>query len=449
MLSWSMPQHYRSPLQLYVHCANSVHYLAELNASLPGVELYAERALLLADSQDVVCVPDEIEPSYLAYLARLGIGPNPVNVLVASRFEGAATATPLWEKILRSDEALGVLSCLIQSHGAARLHPFIGTAGPFSLARALAEKAGLPVDVAGGNPSVVAYADFKHHVRAKAMELGIPVAEGEVVDLTAAGGHRRQEERMLRHAMERQMRRTGRVIVRGASGAAGSSTFTVDQDRNISALAEFAAARRENSIYLVESMVEVTVSPNVQMHICPDGSATRCGGVTDQRWDRPLVHGGNRFPSTAHCMVDMLGWARTLAEWLGRLGFAGLAGFDFVEYNDEHGKPKAFLAEVNPRTNGASYPLRLRQRLNVSQREAGFPAITAFTSGTIKTEAASFDELQDIWGDALFSPERGTGLIPYVTGLLRHGKCSVVALAATPGEADELYEEAGATTVAL
>jgi hypothetical protein len=444
-----MPRHDRSALQLYVHCANSVHYLAELNASVPGVELYAERALLLADREDVVCVPDEIEPSYLAYLARLGIGPNPVNVLVASRFEGTAGVAPLWEKILRSDEALGLLSCLVQSHGAVRLHPFIATAGPFSLARALAAKAGLPVDVAGGDPSVVAYADFKHHVRARAVELGIPVADGEVVDLTGAGGHRRQEEGMLRRAMERQMRRTGRVIVRGSSGAAGSSTFTVEQDGKIPELAEYAAARRENSIYLVESMVEVTVSPNVQMHINPDGRATRCGGVTDQRWDRPLVHGGNRFPSSAHCLVDMLRWARTLAEWLGSLGFAGLAGFDFVEYNDEHGKPRAFLAEVNPRTNGASYPLRLMRRLNVSQREAGYPAITAFTSGTIKTEAATFEELEDIWGDALFSPERGSGLIPYVTGHLRHGKCSVVALAATREEADELYQEAGATTAAL
>jgi hypothetical protein len=444
-----MPRHDRSALQLYVHCANSVHYLAELNASVPGVELYAERALLLADREDVVCVPDEIEPSYLAYLARLGIGPNPVNVLVASRFEGTAGVAPLWEKILRSDEALGLLSCLVQSHGAARLHPFIATAGPFSLARALAARAGLPVDVAGGAPSVVAYADFKHHVRARAVELGIPVADGEVVDLTGAGGHRRQQEGMLRRAMERQMRRTGRVIVRGSSGAAGSSTFTVEQDGQIPELAEYAAARRENSIYLVESMVEVTVSPNVQMHISPDGRATRCGGVTDQRWDRPLVHGGNRFPSSAHCLVDMLRWARTLAEWLGGLGFAGLAGFDFVEYNDEHGKPRAFLAEVNPRTNGASYPLRLMRRLNVSQREAGSPAITAFTSGTIKTEAETFDELEDIWGDAVFSPERGSGLIPYVTGQLRHGKCSVVALAATREEADELYQEAGATTAAF
>jgi hypothetical protein len=434
-----------SPLQLYVHCATSVEYLAELNASIPGVERYAERALLLAEHRDVVCVPDEIEPAYLEYLTELGLGPSPENLLVASRFEGAGAeaTTPLWQRILHQAEALGALSCAIRQHGSARIQPFIASQGQFALAAALERMAGVQVAVAGGDPAVVAYADSKHHIRARAIELGIPVAPGEIVDLDIAAGCRMKAESILCRAIQGQMQVTGRVIVRGTSGAAGSSTFSVERDAQIAELAERLVARGGNRIFLVESMVDTTVSPNVQMHISESG-VVRCTGVTDQRWDRPLVHGGNLFPSRAHCMPDMIGWARDLAEWLRNSGFVGLAGFDFVEYTDDTGQPQAFLAEVNPRTNGATYPLRLIERLNVSQRDEGFPVIGAFTSGTIETEARTFAELRGVWDDRLFCPERGTGLVPFASGLLHYGKCGVVALSATREEADDLYLEAGA-----
>jgi hypothetical protein len=324
------------------------------------------------------------------------------------------------------------------------VHPFIASPGQFDLAAALERRSGVPVRVAGGNPQVVAYADFKHHIRAKAVELGVPVAPGEVVDLGRAGGVRQREYAMLVGAMERQVEATGRVIVRGTSGAAGSATFAAGPDtESITALATQVAARRENRIYLIESMVDMTASPNVQMEI-PDRGPIECAGVTDQRWERSLVHGGNLFPSTASCIPQMVSWARTLGEWLQSAGFAGVAGFDFVEYTDRSGMPGAFLAEINPRVNGATYPLRLTRRLNAAQREASRPEIAAFVSGTIETSAGSFAELRDALDGLLFSPERGEGLVPYVTGCLPYGKCSMVALAASASEALELFDEAGA-----
>lgn len=39
-------------------------------------QTHAERALVLARPQGVVCVPDEVEPAYLTYLAELGLGPR-------------------------------------------------------------------------------------------------------------------------------------------------------------------------------------------------------------------------------------------------------------------------------------------------------------------------------------------------------------------------------------
>jgi biotin carboxylase len=338
------------------------------------------------------------------------------------------------------------MAAVLRRRGSGRVHPFIASPGQFDLAAALERRSGVPVRVAGGNPHLVAYADFKHHIRAKAVELGVPVAPGEVVDLGRAGGVRQREYAMLVSAMERQVEATGRVIVRGTSGAAGSATFSAGPDtESLAALATEVAARRENRIYLIESMVEMTSSPNVQMEIPGERGPIECVGVTDQRWERSLVHGGNLFPSTASGIAQMVSWARTLGEWLQSEGFAGLAGFDFVEYTDRSGMPGAFLAEINPRVNGATYPLRLTRRLNAAQRAASRPEIAAFVSGTIETDAGSFAELRDSLDGLLFSPERGEGLVPYVTGCLPHGKCSMVALAASPTEAFELFDEAGAS----
>lgn len=442
MSSNSFASRKTSALQIFVHCATSVEYLAELNASVPGVEHYAERALLLAEHEDIVCLPEEVDPGYIAYLAELGLGPASGNLLVASHFDDGNSEGPLWRRILDSDEALAALSCLVARHSSARVQPFIASTGQFTLAAALERMAGVRVQVHGGDPAVVAYADCKHHIRAKALELGIPVAPGEIVDLASATPGV-DETTLLFRAMQRHIQLTGRVIVRGASGAAGSATFTADSDQQIVELAGRLARSRENRIYLVESMVDVTVSPNVQMHIDRETRGIRCGGMTDQRWERPLVHGGNVFPSSACMTAEMLSWARTLAEWLNTVSYTGVAGFDFVEYEDSFGRPRAFLAEVNPRTNGATYPLRLRRRLNVAQREAGLPEIRAFVSGMIDTEVRTFSELRDSWDDRLFCPYTGSGLVPYVPGLLPHGKCGVVALAGSRDEAEALYYEAG------
>lgn len=452
LLPSSPALHHRAqaPLQLFVHCATSVSYLADLNASIPGVERYAERALLLAGREDVVCVTDEIEPAYLEYLAELGLGPAPGNLVVASRFEPMEkTPSPLWQRLLQSGEALGTLGCLIRRHGSSRIHPFIASHGQFQLAAALEGRTGLPVRVAAGDPVVTAYADFKHHVRAKAIALGVPVAPGEVVDLAKAGGRSRHERSILCGAIERQIGATGRVIVRGASGAAGSATFVVKRAEDIADLAEQIARRSDNRIYLVESMMDVAVSPNVQVRVDHESGAIVCEGVTDQRLDRDLVHAGNLFPSCARRVSDMIGWAQTMAEWLRDDGFAGLVGFDFVEYVGPGGERRAFLAEVNPRINGATYPLRLAARLNAAQREAGLPEAGGFVSGAVETEAHTFAELRALWDGDLFSRDRGTGLIPYVTGFLPYGKVGVVALAATLEEAKELYHESAAGAGAL
>jgi hypothetical protein len=151
------------------------------------------------------------------------------------------------------------------------------------------------------------------------------------------------------------------------------------------------------------------------------------------------------MPTSARTAEAMEAWARMLATWMRSQGYAGLVGFDFVEYRDPvTGGYRAILAEVNPRVNGGTYPLVMRARLNAAAAQAGRPQASAFVSGTVDTRATSFARVRSAIRHLLFDPDRGTGVVPYATGCLEHGKCSMVALARSRLRAAELYGAAQA-----
>lgn len=429
--------------RFYLHCMGSLRSLQGLGDSLPGLDRYAERALLLAEEGDVVCVPRPVDPGYLDFLAALGLGPRPEHIVVPNG-NGSGSGRPLAERLL-SDP--GVLSRAAHELRAREvmLEPYAATPDVMALAEVMERESGIPVRV-DGSPRITRFADQKHHMRAKAQELGIPVAEGEVAELAFPGGRRRRDLEPVRAAVERQLRHTGRVIVRGASGASGSSTFVVGRGgEDTSGVLRRIAARTDNRVYLVEAMVEATVSPNVQIHVPADEGPLVTVGITDQRWSRGLTHAGNQLPSSARTVEAMDAWARTLATWMRGQGYSGLVGFDFVEYRDPlTGGVRAFLAEVNPRVNGGTYPLAVRARLNQAAARSGRPQAPAFVSGTVDTRAPTFARVKAAIGHLLFDPDRGTGVLPYATGCLEHGKCAIVALAGSRLRAAELYGAAQA-----
>jgi hypothetical protein len=421
----------------------SLRSLQGLGDSLPGLDRYAERALLLATEGDVVCVPKPVDAGYLEYLAGLGIGPRPEHIVVPDG-NGRCADRPLAERLLG---APGVLSQAARAVRAAEvtIEPYAATPEVMALAEVMERESGIPVRV-DGSPRITRYADQKHHMRAKAQELGIPVADGEVAELTFPGGRRRRDLEPVRAAIERQLRHTGRVIVRGASGASGSSTFVVGRGgEDTNGVLRRIASRSDNRTYLVEAMVEAAVSPNLQIRVPADDGPLVSVGVTDQRWTRGLTHAGNQLPSSARTVDAMDAWARMLATWMRGQGYSGLVGFDFVEFRDPvTGGLRTILAEVNPRVNGGTYPLAVRARLNEAATRSGRPPAPAFVSGTVDTRAASFRSVKAAIGHLLFDPDRGTGVVPYATGCLEHGKCAMVALAGSRLRAAELYGAAQA-----
>lgn len=416
-----------SPAQLFVHG-----------------HTHADRALVLARPQDIVCVPDEVDPSYLAYLANLGLGPRPGHVVAASRFGPPAPADwALWAQLAWSADALRALADLLRRNGVTRLHPFATSGGEQSLAAALEVAADTEVRVAAADPETAAYARQKHHIRAKAMELGVPVADGEVVTLPKAGGRRRGDYDAVRAAVERHLRPTGRAIVRGAQGAAGESTFVVGgRGEDVDGLLRRLCQREDNRVYLVEVLLPAIVSPHVQLHVAPDGGPIVCVGVTDQPWERPFLHGGNIHPSAGRSAQEMLDWVERLARWLQGLGYAGLLGLDFVEYADpDTGAVRTILAELHPDMDTATYPLAIQQRLNAGQREWGRPESGAFVSGTLKIRPTTFARFRRAAEPFLYSPRTGRGMVPYHVSRLGEGRCGMVMLGGSRDEVLRAYGE--------
>jgi hypothetical protein len=327
------------------------------------------------------------------------------------------------------------------------LNPYLASSDEFELAAALKEVLEKPVHVLGGNPDIVARGNLKHLAYTKACEFRIPMASGESVELHTLSDSNSLDVTPLLKAITRYVSHTGRVIVRGTYGAAGSGTFVAegaseDIERKLRAFVK----RQVHHIYLVQVMFDIVATPNVLMFVGPDTGAIWCVGVTDQLVDKNLAHKGNVLPSNAETLADIIRSARKLTRWLATGGFTGLVGFDFVEYvHLETGKHEHIFVEMNARVNAATYPLFLIEHLNALQGDRSRPLVEAFLSTKITTKATSFSELQEMYRRLFFNPCTGQGIIPYNTGRLADGLCDLVFLGCSRRDVEDMYQRFSGT----
>ena len=410
--------------RILVHDKRSVAPTAaderELRAVLPGLDLDDQRALLTARRQDIVCTLNPVEEAYLDHLESLGVGPARERIIMAPGGPGAA-GIRLLDRLLADPATLRRIAALVPAAAKAVLEPYLAMPSEFAFARALGAVLGREVAGLGETAEIVARANDKRAMRAVAQELGVPVAAGEVVVLEAGQDDRPVDATALRPVLEHHLRATGRVIVRGSRGSAGSAVRIVERTpASVLAALDWAARRPHDPAYLVEIMLPIIVSPNLQMQIDADG--VHCVGVTDQRLTGTLRHQGSVYPTQAQTIDQMLDYSEILAGWLRREGYAGLIGIDFCEYADERtGRPKAFLAEINPRINGSTYPLALAGLLDPDCTQIG-----GFVCGTIQPVARSFAEIADRHGSLLLSRRTCQGALPYNVGYLPRGSCHLV-----------------------
>jgi hypothetical protein len=412
---------------VFVHAQSSVPFWTEARALAPELEASADRALLLAEARDVVCVTRPVEPAYLDFLAGAGIGPDPRRVVAPK----ADPLSGLTEELARTPELLDAVAEAIPGGGSVRISPFISGPGEQLVARRLEERLGRSVEVAGPPPELVRRCYRKDVMRRIAVRLGVPVPRGTRVVIRGAG-----DLDALRAAALRFSARTGRAIVRGVWGAAGSSTLLVrgDDPGLERELGRFALSTSER-VFLVDEMLDAGAAPNVQVWIEGE-SDLRCFCVSDQRLQDETVHRGNTYPSRACLSSEVLEHAGVLAARLASFGYRGVAGFDFFEAEDPAtGRLEAYFAELNPRFNGATYPAALLDRLGRSHVRPG-PPPRAFATALVHAECGSFAELAALCRDALYTPGAGAGAVPFSVARLRRNLCTLAFLAQTLEEAE-------------
>jgi hypothetical protein len=186
----------------------------------------------------------------------------------------------------------------------------------------------------------------------------------------------------------------------------------------------------ENTTYLVDDLMPADVSPNVLVDVPLDGGPPVLVGTSDQILTDTFVHQGNLAPSRATRIQEMARDAVRLAQWLQTQGYSGPAGFDFIEWEDD-GARRYALCELNPRVNGATYPLALLERF----RPLG---CRACLSVNLRTRAGNFEQLRPELGALMLQPGHTSGLLPYNTGCLAVGKFTGAFLAPSHEEAEAM-----------
>ncbi|HEX5387852.1 MAG TPA: hypothetical protein VFW66_14205 [Gemmatimonadales bacterium] len=419
---------------VFAHCVTAMPQIEAVCAAVPGLQAYAaERALAVAGADDVVLLAQPPDAAFLDLLAQWGLGPPRERIVVPAPPAGRSFAESALAVRARADApALRRLGELLGP----RVGVWVDALHAEAADQALAEGLGHAARTVAGDPSATYRADRKQLIRASAIELGVPVAPGTVIELAQGAGDRRADATALAAAIRRFARRTGRAIVRGSVGSSGTSLWVSGAaEAEVEKTVADILRREDNQVYLVDELLDVAVSPNVQTFIDPVDRCVTCIGITDQLLDQAGAHFGNVYPSCAETAPRLVEHALCLSQRLADQGLTGVIGFDFVEYADFGGRRRAVLAEINPRYNSASYPLALMERLTMRQRAFGRPEPAAFAAGRIATPARSFTELRTLLGGRLFDPRTGTGVVPFHAAAVGNGVVGVAVFARTREQA--------------
>lgn len=423
-------------VRLFLHSPSEAPDARTIAGRMPEFERLGERALLLARPGDVVCVARGIDETYLDFLDALELGPRREDIVVV---EGVRPGAGLSACVIRDAGAMERIVQRLAGEGPIVVSPFFPTGDAFSLGRLLAERLSRAVRVEGGSPELVRQLHDKIAARALAMSLGIPVAPGEIVRLSPRGPGGTPDMAELRRVVERWSGATGHVIVRGATGASGSSIFT-SRTGGVDAMIEAIAARSDNAVYLVEPLFEASSSPNVEVEVGPELPPAGQAGATEQVLDRNLVYVGSLHPAHASRLPRMIEDALAIAAWMREREFTGRVGFDFVEHASRGG-PDHFLTEINPRINGASYPLALQRRLAALAEQRHASAPMAFGTAYVRVRTKAFGDLADRARALLYDPARGQGVVPYSVGALPLGNVGIACFGRTREAVEELQQE--------
>lgn len=428
---------------LFVHAPTTIEheaYHVSQGETLPNA---AERALLIARPKDWVCVPGEVDPRYLNYLASLGFSARVLPVDAVEADEALA---------LRARRAFAPgraytqeLAAALGRTGRVVVDPYLCGKDECALARAF--EAVFPGRSALYAPplDLCRRANSKRWMREFAKSAGASLARGWVHDLGPPAPERSWET--LHALCVRALHDFSSLILRLDHSASGSGTFLVERidDPFRQTLCQIAADR-QNRFVLVEERLAIVSSPNLMFHVGSPPEVPRCVGVSEQQLDDQLAYCGSVAPARSPRLEEMITVSQRIAARLQGQGYRGPLGVDWLEADSGPGRAtKAIFVEVNARVNAASYAHAALARLAQNQRKTARPVPSAFNFRIWQSRVRGYDEMLEQARPLFFEPDRGAGILPVAPGRLAGGIVSAIALAPDREEATRRMDEFAAT----
>jgi hypothetical protein len=280
-------------------------------------------------------------------------------------------------------------------------------------------------------------------MRTEARRLGIPVASGEIVSAAEFKPCAGLLSDRVADAAQRLVSANGGAIVRGVWSASGVDVRIVRAPLDRPALAQWLSMRPHVHAYLVEALLPLTASPNLQLWVNGEDRSSVIG-VTGQRLNASGGHCGNYYPYWSPMLPAMQAAALEMSDALASAGFRGALGVDMMEFPDpETGEISFAFAETNGRMNASTYAFALSDGINEQRRVRGRAPIEAWMSHTdTPVQPCSFAALRERLGDLVYLHNKRSGVVPYNTGLLSCGMVDLLTLADSVEEARDIEREA-------
>jgi hypothetical protein len=351
--------------RVFLHEIDHWHLgLPEGAAGLRGIE---HRALLLAVPGDLVVLGTKPDTEFLGALHSIGFGPRDEDIIVvegwnppyATEYEEFSMLT---DALKRDAHAMNRLRRALEIHGQpVELSVYMGG---YWTAETLAEDLrdeGLEIKLIAGDSLVTDWANLKGSLSDIRKLAGIPQIPGIVVD--------RKSVLDAMRSVHKDHPGHG-VIVRAGRSVGGSGVWSVDRAQadagHFRSVLDGTRELDEDDRLLVEPLLSIRTSPNVQFDLRPEGIAWI--GSTDQILGGSAAtgHHGNRAPLTANHPGEVLRQARAVAEVLHNSTMRGVVGIDLIECTPGEslaGETGVYVVEVNARVNTSTFGLVALNRL--------------------------------------------------------------------------------------
>ncbi|MBI1970159.1 ATP-grasp domain-containing protein [Candidatus Woesearchaeota archaeon] len=379
-----------------------------------------DRAVAIAQPEDVVLLSEKPDPDYVHWLQSVGLGTRHLIMLPGKKTD------PLVNRLLHHSVKKTLNIALNNQKKNSQKKNVVKNAvlAPYYADKQVAKigkQLGIPVYA---SPALSEKLSGKVYFEQMCKRIGIPILKDTIFHVDD-GLERFQS--IIKHAIKT----TDQVIIRGDFGSGGKVTFVID-DNKPETVQNIFLRTHHHELYIIEPFFNAICSPSSLWFITKEGKIFHLQ-TSLQLIEKNVMYAGNEYPGVPkNSLVQQ--YSYRIAKELKKEGFIGIFGIDFLETTKG-----VFALECNPRVTGAMYPWEL-----VKLMEKRHGTINAARAEYIQTRRITFRKVQQMLETMLYDGRRAEGkVIPYNVGSLRspHPSIALVGMGSSTKKVRELFEK--------